>query len=59
MGKRESSFEGFWDKPLQDLLQLLQAFPLCGEVLTSTGPKPQFAASLTAMSNIDHTCEPY
>jgi len=26
---------------------------------SSTGPKLQFAASLTAMSNIDHTCEQY
>jgi len=27
MEKRETSFEGFWNKPLQDLLQLLQATP--------------------------------
>jgi len=27
MEKRETSLEGFWDKPLQDLLQLLQATP--------------------------------
>ena len=27
MEKRETFLEGFWDKPLQDLLQLLQATP--------------------------------
>ena len=27
MERRETSLEGFWDKPLQDLLQLLQATP--------------------------------
>ena len=27
MGKRETSLESFWDKPLLELLQLLQATP--------------------------------
>jgi magnesium-transporting ATPase (P-type) len=28
MEKRETPLEGFWDKPLQDLLQLLPATPV-------------------------------